>query len=155
MHKTIVSDTSCFIILSNIEEIDLLQKTFGEIITTKEVIVEFGEELPSWIQVKSPTDKYRQRILETQVDKGEASAIALALDFPESMIILDDLKARKVAENLGIAITGNIGVIIIAKKRGVINSIKPFLEEIRMTNFRVSQDIEKQALKEAEEQIQG
>jgi predicted nucleic acid-binding protein len=151
MHKTIVSDTSCFIILSNIKEMDLLQKTFGEILTTNEVLEEFGEELPNWIQVKSPTDKYRQRILETQIDKGEASAIALALDFPESMIILDDLKARKVAEKLGIQITGTIGVIIIAKKRGVINSIKPFLEKIRLTNFRVSEDIEKQALKEAEE----
>ena len=151
MHKTIVSDTSCFIILTKIEEIDLLQKTFGEIITTQEVIEEFGEALPSWIQIKSPSDLYRQRILETQVDRGEASAIALALDFPESMIILDDIKARKVAENLGIDLTGTIGVIIIAKKRGVINSIRPFLEKIRMTNFRISEDLEKQALKEAEE----
>ena len=97
MPKTIVSDTSCFIILANIGEMDLLQKTFGEIITTEEVVEEFGEELPSWIQIKLPTDKHRQKILETQLDKGEASAIALALDYPESLIILDDLKARKIA----------------------------------------------------------
>ena len=151
MPKTIVSDTSCFIILANIGEMDLLQKTFGEIITTEEVVEEFGEELPSWIQIKLPTDKHRQKILETQLDKGEASAIALALDYPESLIILDDLKARKIAENLGIEITGTIGLIIIAKKRGVINSIKPLLEKIRKTNFRVSEEIEKQALKEAKE----
>ena len=44
-----------------------------------------------------------------------------------------------------------MGVIIIAKKRGVINSIKPLLEKIRKTNFRVSEEIEKQALKEAKE----
>lgn len=151
MLKTIVSDTSCFIILTNIGELDLLQRTFGEIITTKEVLQEFGEELPNWIIVKSATDKYRQQILETQVDRGEASAIALALEFPESIIILDDYKARKVAENLGLEITGTIGVIIIAKKRGIINSIKPYLEKIRATNFRLSEEIEKQALKEAEE----
>ena len=151
MPKTIVSDTSCFIILANIGEMDLLQKTFGEIITTEEVVEEFGEELPSWIQIKLPTDKHRQKILETQLDRGEASAIALALDYPESLIILDDLKARKIAENLGIEITGTIGLIIIAKKRGVINSIKPLLEKIRKTNFRVSEEIEKQALKEAKE----
>jgi predicted nucleic acid-binding protein len=47
MLKTIVSDTSCFIILANIGELDLLQKTFGEIITTKEVLKEFGEDLPN------------------------------------------------------------------------------------------------------------
>ena len=86
-----------------------------------------------------------------QVDRGEASAIALALEFPESIIILDDYKARKVAENLGLAITGTIGVIIIAKKRGIIGSIKPYLEQLRVMNFRLSEEIEKQALKEAEE----
>jgi predicted nucleic acid-binding protein len=151
MLKTIVSDTSCFIILTNIGELDLLHRTFGEIITTKEVVQEFGEELPSWVIVKSATDKYRQRILEDQVDRGEASAIALALEFPESIIILDDYRARKVAENLGLAITGTIGVIIIAKKRGIIGSIKPYLEKLRLMNFRLSEEIEKQALKEAEE----
>jgi predicted nucleic acid-binding protein len=151
MPKTIVSDTTCFIVLTNIGELELLQSTFGEIITTKEVVQEFGEELPNWVIVKSATDKYRQRILETQVDRGEASAIALALEFPESMIILDDYKARKIAENLGLEITGTIGVIIIAKKRGIINSIKPYLEKIRATNFRLSEEIEMQALKEAEE----
>jgi predicted nucleic acid-binding protein len=101
--------------------------------------------------VKSATDKYRQRILETQVDRGEASAIALALEFSKSMLILDDYKARKVAENLCLEITGTIGVIIIAKKRGIINSIKPYLEKIRATNFRISEEIERQAFKEAEE----
>jgi len=151
MPKTIVSDTTCFIVLTNIGELELLQSTFGEIITTKEVVQEFGEELPNWVIVKSATDKYRQRILETQVDRGEASAIALALEFPESMIILDDYRARKIAENLGLEITGTIGVIIIAKKRGIINSIKPYLEKIRATNFRLSEEIEMRALKEADE----
>ncbi len=151
MLRTIISDTSCFIILTNIGELDLLQLTFGEIVTTEEVIQELGEELPSWILVKAATDKYRQQILETQVDRGEASAIALALEFPESRLILDDYKARKIAENLGLEITGTIGVFIIAKKRGIIKSIKPYLEKIRATNFRLSNEIEKQALKEAEE----
>jgi predicted nucleic acid-binding protein len=132
-------------------ELDLLQKAFGEIITTKEVLQEFGEDLPNWVLVKSATDKYRQRILETQVDRGDASTIALALEFSKSMLILDDYKARKVAENLCLEITGTIGVIIIAKKRGIINSIKPYLEKIRATNFRISEEIERQAFKEAEE----
>ncbi len=67
------------------------------------------------------------------------------------MIILDDFKARKIAENLGLEITGTIGVLIIAKKRGIIDSIKPFLEKICATNFRLSEAIEKQSLIEADE----
>jgi predicted nucleic acid-binding protein len=151
MLRTIVSDTSCFIILSTIGELDILQKTFGDIFTTIEVVLEFGEDLPSWVKVLAPKDINKQRFLETKVDPGEASAIALALEYEQSMIILDDFKARKIAENLGLEITGTIGVLIIAKKRAIIDSIKPFLEKIRATNFRLSEAIEKQALIEADE----
>ena len=151
MRKTIISDTSCLIILTNIGELDLLRKVYGQIITTVEVAAEFGETLPEWIEINAPTDKYRQKILELQIDKGEASAIALALEIPDSIIILDDQKARKIAGKLGIEITGTIGVIIKAKLRGIIPSIKPLLDKIRQTDFCLSVEIERQALEEAGE----
>ncbi len=151
MHKTIVSDTSCFIILTNIGELDLLRKTYGQIVTTIEVATEFGQTLPDWVELKSAADKTRQQILELQIDKGEASAIALALEIPDSTIILDDFKARKIAEHLGLEITGTIGVIIKAKLQGILPSIKPYLEKIHTTDFRITKEIEQQALKEAGE----
>ena len=151
MHKTIISDTSCFIILTNINELDLLYKTFGQIITTVEIAIEFGETLPDWVEIKAASDKYRQQILELQIDKGEASAIALALEMEDSVVILDDYKARKTAEHLGLKITGTIGVIVKAKLNGIIPSIKPFITKIRDTNFRISEEIEKRALIEAGE----
>ena len=92
--------------------------------------------LPDWVEIHAATDKIHQRILEMQVDKGEASAIALALEIEDSLIILDDYKARKTAEHLGLKITGTIGVIVKAKLNGVISSIKPFLAKINNTNFR-------------------
>lgn len=55
------------------------------------------------------------------------------------------------AEKLRLSYTGTIGVIIKAKLMGLIPSIKPLLDKIRQTNFRVSVDIELQALKEANE----
>lgn len=58
-----------------------------------------------------------------QIDKGESSAIALALETPGSTVILDDYKARKIADQLGINFTGTIGVIIKAKLKGIIPSI--------------------------------
>jgi len=79
--------------------------------------------------------------LEIQIDKGESSAIALALETPDSTVILDDYKARKIAERLGIPFTGTIGVIIKAKLRGIIPSIKPLLEKIKQTDFRLSSEI--------------
>ena len=102
MHKTIIADTSCFIILSKIEELDLLKKVYGQIVTTTAIVEEFGETLPDWVIIENVSDKSRQRILELQIDRGESSAIALALEIPKSTLILDDFKARKIAQQLGI-----------------------------------------------------
>jgi predicted nucleic acid-binding protein len=151
MHKIIISDTSCFIILSNIGELEILHKVYGSILTTEDIAIEFGEPLPNWVNVVSVSDKYRQQILEMQIDKGESSAIALALETPDSTIILNDYKDRKIAAQLGINYTGTIGVIIKAKLNGVIPSIKPILEKIKQTNFHLTVEIEMKALKEAKE----
>jgi len=151
MLKAIISDTSCFIILTNIGELELLHKVYGQIVTTPEIVAEFGETLPEWVEIAEVTDKYRQRLLELQIDKGESSALALALETPNSVVILDDYKARKIAERLGITFTGTIGVIIKAKLNGIIPSVKPLLEKIKRTDFRLSTEIETQALKEADE----
>lgn len=86
-----------------------------------------------------------------QIDKGESSAIALAMEMSESTIILDDYKARKVAERLGLNYTGTIGIIIKAKLEGIIPSIKPILTKIKQTDFHISKELELIALKEAGE----
>lgn len=151
MRKTIISDTSCFIILSNIGELELLHLVYGQIITTEDIAEEFGDKLPDWVEIVAVKDKVRQQLLEMQIDKGESSAIALALESAGSTLIIDDYKARKVAEHLGLSFTGTIGVLIKAKLIGKINSIKPILTKIKETNFRISSELEDQALNEAGE----
>lgn len=151
MHKTIIADTSCFILLSNIGELDLLHKVYGQITTTAEIANEYGEKLPDWIDIRDVTDKYRQQLLEMHIDNGESSAITLALETPDSTLILDDYKARRIAEKLNLSYTGTIGVIIKSKLLGIIPSIKPILGKIRKTDFRISIEIEFQALNEANE----
>ena len=151
MPKIIISDTSCFIVLSKIGELNLLNKVYGQITTTLDIAVEYGTSLPDWVEIVKVKDKFSQQILETQIDKGESSAIALALETPESTVILDDIKARKLAQQLGIKFTGTIGVIVKAKLLGVIPSIKPLLDKIKQTDFRLSTEIESQALRLAKE----
>ena len=130
MPKTIISDTSCFIILTNIGELELLHKLYGQVVTTIDIASEYGETLPGWVEIVTVTDKSNQQLLELQIDKGESSAIALALETPNSPIILDDNKARKIANQLGLTYTGTIGVIVKAKLQGLIPSIKPIIEKI-------------------------
>ncbi len=66
MPKVIISDTSCFIILSKIDELRLLQQVYGVVITTAEIAMEYGDNLPEWVKVKKVDDKRRQTLLEMQ-----------------------------------------------------------------------------------------
>jgi len=151
MRRTIISDTSCLILLDKIDELTILNKLFGIVTTTSEVAEEFGQPLPSWIQVQEPSDKNYQTIIEASVDKGEASAIALAIELDDCLLIIDDLKGRKFANQLGLTIIGTIGVIVDAKLAGIIPSVKPILEKIKATNFRITEQLELLILKQAGE----
>ncbi len=151
MPKVIIADTSCFILLTNIDELELLHIVYGDIVTTVDIAIEYGASFPEWVGIQEVKDKYRQQLLEMQIDKGESSAIALALEHPGSTLILDDYKARKIAEQLNVNITGTLGIIIKAKLSGTIPSIKPILAKIKQTNFRLSADVEQQALFQARE----
>lgn len=151
MQKTIISDTSCLILLEKIGELELLHKVFGEILITQDVADEYGSMLPKWISIQNPTNKKYQKILEASVDRGEASAIALAVELADCLLIIDDLKGRNLAETLGIKITGTFGLILEAKLSGKIDSVKPLLEKIKQTDFHFSADIEKKILAKANE----
>lgn len=151
MQKVIVSDTSCLILLDKIGELELLKKLFGQIVITKEISIEFKKELPDWFSIEEPTNKTYQIILEASLDKGEASAIAFAIEQTGCLLIIDDYKGRKYAEQLGIRITGTLGVIIGAKLSGHIESVKPILDKIKKTNFRLTEELEKKTLAKSNE----
>jgi len=53
MHKIIISDISCFITLTNIGELDIIQKLYNKITTTIEIAKEFGEPFPDWVEILS------------------------------------------------------------------------------------------------------
>jgi len=151
MHRAINSDTSCLILLDKIGELEILNKLFGTIIVTSEVAEEFGQSLPSWFEIRNASDKNYQSIIAASVDKGEASAIALALELKNCRLIIDDLKGRKFAQQLGLNIIGTIGVIVDAKPTGNITSVKPILTKIRATSFRIAEQLEMLILKRAGE----
>lgn len=147
MPKIVISDASTLILFDKIDEIGILQKVYGELITTSEVAEEFGEKLPDWIKVQAVSDKKYQWLLETQVDAGEASAIALASEFDNVLLLLDDLKARKLATQLKFKITGTLGVIHKAKQMSVINKVKPMIDKIVLTDFRIADHIIQEILR--------
>jgi predicted nucleic acid-binding protein len=151
MHKNIIVDTSCLIILTKINELNILKLLYSKVIITSEIANEFGSELPDWITVY-PIDRNNIKLLfESKIDRGEASAIRLALTMPNSTIIMDDLKGRTFAKQFKLNVTGTIGVIIAARNKNIILSIKPILNKIKATNFFISKEIEEEALLLAKE----
>lgn len=148
--KTIIADTSCLIIYDKINRLEILQHTFVELIVTDEVAEEFGE-LPDWIAVRQIANKNQYLELAKNLGKGEASSITLALEFEGSLLIIDERKGRKVAEELKIEIIGSLGVLIKAKEKRVIKSVKEILDLIDKTNFRISESIKEKILKKAGE----
>jgi predicted nucleic acid-binding protein len=139
--EIIISDTSCLILLYKIDELELLGKLSKNVFITQIIKREFGQKLPDWIKVKEPSDTHYQKILEMDLDEGEASAIALSFEIDNSILILDDLKGRKIADKLNLRYSGTFGLILRAKQEGLITSVKPILDKMRKTNFRFSEKL--------------
>jgi predicted nucleic acid-binding protein len=75
------------------------------------------------------------------LDKGELSAIALAVTLENVLLILDDLKGRKEAQRLGFKITGTLGILFSAKQKGLIPALKPYIERLQAVDFRIASSI--------------
>ncbi len=138
MPKMVIADTSCLIIFDKIKEFEILKGVYREIYTTPEVLSEFGKSLPVWIKIISVKDKKYQKFVETLLDKCESSVLALAIEQNDSILIVDDIKARKFGKQIDINFTGTLGVINKAKELKLIDQIKPVIDKLKETNFRIS-----------------
>ena len=150
-YDVVIADTSCFILLDKIGEIQLLKKIFSSIITTQTIAAEFGKPLPAWVKVIPVKKSSYQTLLELEVDAGEASAFALSVDYKSYLLIIDDLKARKLADKLLLNYTGTLGILLKAKELNILPSVKSLLMKIQLTNFRFSQKIFDEILTIADE----
>jgi predicted nucleic acid-binding protein len=153
MPSTIIADASCLILLSRIGRLGLLQGVFGSVVVTPEVAEEFGVPLPDWMTIKSVGNRDYQRVLEVNLDRGEASSIALAIEARDALLIIDDRKGRNHAIRLGLRLTGTIGVILAAKEKGLIPEVASVLKAVCQTDFRISERIILHALERAGEEV--
>ena len=149
--EIIISDTSCLILLGRIDELDVLHRLCEKVYITPTIQEEYGEELPDWIEIKAPENTQYQHLLEMDLDAGEASAIALSLEINRSILIIDDLKGRKIAERLHLTYSGTLGLLLQAKRTGILPALRPVVAKIRETNFRFSETLLDYILEQAGE----
>ena len=108
--------------------------------------------LRQWIRVVPTQDTPLYRMLRRQVDPGEAEAIALAADLKADIVIIDEQEGRALARQVGLSITGTLGVLLRAKRSGLLQMIKPEIQALRnRTRFFLSASLEAEVLSAAGE----
>lgn len=130
----IVSNTSPLIILKKSEAIFILDNLFDSVLIPKSVQKELFKKEEEFfsslkiLHVVEPKNSNLVKALRLIVDEGEAEAMALAMELNLPLLI-DDRKGRRVAGKLGLKFIGSLGLLKIAKERGIISEVKPFIQK--------------------------
>jgi len=133
----VVSDSSPLIALARISRLDLLRSLYERILIPAEVHQEVtvaGRDLPGgrevrmadWIQVvrrRSPGDRSLEQACE-DLGGGERGSILLAKALPAELVLLDEWKARRVAQKAGLSVVGCLGVLEAAARKGLVPNLR-------------------------------
>jgi uncharacterized protein len=101
-----------------------------------------GLDLPDpvqldWLTIRQPTNA-SSALLPAGLDAGEAEVLALALECSDAVVVLDDALARRVAQSIGLRLTGTVGLLLDAKRAGLMTTITPVLDTLQSLRFRLS-----------------
>ncbi|HYU35961.1 MAG TPA: DUF3368 domain-containing protein [Thermoanaerobaculia bacterium] len=144
-----MTDSTCLIALERLGQLDLLPALFEPIYAPREVAREFGLPL-SWLNVVDLADPDRVIFLSASVDAGEAEAIVLAKELGLK-IILDDLRARRLAHRFELKVIGTLGILVRAKKQGFLDRLRPLLDQLEGIGFHMTQELREEVLRQASE----
>jgi hypothetical protein len=162
----VVSNTSPLSALSIIGQLGLLRAQFGIIRVPKAVWIELSRlehasgkqaldqaRAQGWIQVREAANRPMIGILSATLDAGEAEAIAMSLEWPANLLIMDESSGRTMARHLNIRITGTLGILLRAKHDGEIPSLKFEMDRlVQEAGFFVSDRVRNMFLAEAGEE---
>ncbi len=159
----IISNTTPLINFAEIGWMDLLESLFGNITIPPAVVDELNDKAVLFplaarvtsshrVSVIKPANQLLVRSLATRIHPGEAECVALAMESPGALLLLDDLSASEVAASSGLPFTGTLGCLMQAKKDGLIQAIEPWLDEFRTkARFWISDRLRSRVLLEAGE----
>jgi predicted nucleic acid-binding protein len=141
MPDKIIVDTSVLIALNKLNLLPQLCNVYSEVWITEGVKKEFGPlTLPCIVIKKSKSKLINLLIKDLNLGLGEAEVISLANENAMKMLI-DDKKARKVAEDYGLSVSGTIGFLLKAKQQGLVENVYENVQRLKDTGFYVSQQL--------------
>ena len=146
-----ISNSSGLIALDQIGRLGVLNQLYGAVTIPRAVADEIGLALPKWLSVRSIQNQSLVQSLQMSLGPGESEAIELACECSVSQVILDDKKARRVARQLRLPVTGLQAILLQAKQQGFIASIREAIAELTAAEFFVSESLIDEALRRAGE----
>ena len=135
---TFVADASPLIALTQIDRLHLLHVLSAEIIIPPAVAVEIAPTLPlrpPWIVERPLSRQIDTRIALAELDLGETEVISLGIELGAAGVVLDDRRARRLAEAAGLHVVGTLGVLRLAKRLGLLTVIRPEIEALVAVEF--------------------
>ena len=164
--RAAVSDSSPLIHLAAIGRLELLHSFHEAVLIPdavwREVVTQGGDrpgvrevlhaQNAGWLKMETATPNPTLAFLRNQLDAGESEAIALALEKRPDVLLLDEGFGRAVARRFGVKVIGSIGILIRAKREGLLLELRPELERLRGPGrFYLSQSLYEAALRDVGE----
>jgi predicted nucleic acid-binding protein len=143
-----VCNTSPLQYLHQVGLLDLLGILLGDVLVPPAVVDELavgrslGVDLPdldalTWVVVQAPSG-LASLPTSPPIGPGESEVIALALERGDAVVVLDDRTARSVALSLGLRLTGTLGLLLDAKRAGLLAAVEPMLDRLQACGFRLA-----------------
>jgi len=162
----VVSNTSPIMNLAIIGELSLLRDQFGEVLIPRAVLEELRveEDLPGsqsvrdalksgWIRMQTVDHYPLVKAMQRDLDKGEAEAIALAIQLNADWVLLDEREGRKAAKSMELKVVGVLGVLLKAQREGRLGSLKQSMDRLReKAGFYVRGDLYREIIREGMEE---
>jgi hypothetical protein len=159
LNRLVVADTGPLIALARIGRLDLLPTLFQQVLLTPTVLDECeakpdrgeGREIRAVLASKGFQLQTPEATLPMLgIDPGETSAIALAQQLGAG-VLMDDKAGRTVAKRLGIAVIGTVGVLVLAKRRGLLLKVRPLLDALIESGCFLGSNVINEALRLSDE----
>lgn len=156
-----VVNASPLIFLTEVGLLDVLRQPGVPVLVPQAVLDEIARLGPNdpavlavhqstWIQVV-PTPTIPEVVVVWDLGDGESAVLAVSMQQPDSMAILDDQAARHCAQALGIPTQGTLGLVLVARQQGLIPLVGPVLTQLKQAGMYMSDQLEKQVLDAAGE----
>ncbi len=160
--QAVISDAGPVIALSRIGLLAVLPQSFNRLLITETVRDELisaggfvGQSeiqaaLQTWLLVEKVKPE-QLSLANASLDPGERSSIALCMQLPGSLLIVDDMQGRKEAQALGLNFTGLVGVLLRAHQRGLLTHLQPAFDSLKKQNYFLSDRLIVQVLRQTGE----